>query len=90
MILKDGTDTRETRRAYDDPMAIYLDHAFLGGDPGDDLITFDEVGEGVARYGRRLLSWDSQGFIYYRRCKDATEAQGLAEGWLVDIPTGRL
>lgn len=48
---------------YDNPMASYLfNSVMMNGDFGEDELNYGE-GEGMARYGRRILYWDNQGFV---------------------------
>lgn len=48
---------------YDCPMAKYLyERVMMNGDFGDDEVQTGDM-EGIARYGRRTLYWDDQGFV---------------------------
>ena len=49
---------------FSSPMARYINGQVLGhGDYGDEDWSDPDLSEGAARYGRRVLSWDSQGFV---------------------------
>lgn len=52
------------------PIARYCYEEVLGVSGEDEQTTHPSEGvtEGTARIGRRLVSWDDVGFVYYERC----------------------
>ena len=79
MILKGRYDTNNYKvpGKYCDPMAIVLDTIWLDGDLGDESVIDDNGWFGAVRYGRRILSWNSQGFISSSRFDTVTEAESF-------------
>src|SRR5215831_4059883 len=61
-------------------MAKYLENVQLNGDFGDDEWS-DENGGGWALYGRFLLSWDDQGFVYCDRFPTVAAAIADRDQW---------
>lgn len=63
---------------YSDPMAHYISRNLDIGD-ADDSLTHPDICEGWARYGRRVLSWTDQGFVYCERFDSVRAAEEWCE-----------
>jgi hypothetical protein len=81
-MLINGEDTRDRSYGkFDSGMAVALYYGYMAnGDNGDDD---DSDGDGAwfVRYGRRFLSGDDRGFVYYSRATTIREAETWAEDW---------
>lgn len=79
MILTDEQGSRDTREEvtrpgpYCDGMAMVLDRLYMDGDFG---IRYESTpdGGGAVQYGRRVLYWDSNGFISSQRYASLDQA----------------
>lgn len=60
---------------FSSPMACYVhDYVMGNGDNGDEDWSNPNSGEGAARFGRRILTWRSDGFINLITYDDEQEA----------------
>jgi hypothetical protein len=62
---------------YDSRITAYIAEHVLGISMEDEMACNSDLGEGVARVGRRLVWWDSQGFYASVRFKSPMVAEAV-------------
>jgi len=62
-LARSHVNYREGYGKFSSRMAAYLWDLSLDGFGGDDFVANVDWGEGCERYGRRVLCWDSKGFV---------------------------
>lgn len=73
-LLDDATEAAAGPGKYQDRMAFVIDHLMTSGWTADEEASLPGWGEFCARFGRRLLRIDSQGFVSSQRFRREYEA----------------